>query len=54
MDPLNTYFENIRMVDITWQMYQEALHKLENKFAHQTIDGIHRTGGMIFKKKRCN
>ncbi|SET76819.1 Site-specific recombinase XerD [Oceanobacillus limi] len=47
---LNIYFENIRMVDITWQMYQEALHKLEKKFAHQTIDGIHRTGRMIFKK----
>lgn len=47
---LNSHFENIRMVDITWQMYQEALHKLEKKFAHQTVDGIHRTGRMIFKK----
>ncbi|MBN6889801.1 integrase [Cytobacillus horneckiae] len=47
---LNKYFENIRMVDITWNMYQEALHNLEKVFAHQTIDGIHRTGRMIFKK----
>ncbi|MEA1855627.1 tyrosine-type recombinase/integrase [Cytobacillus sp. OWB-43] len=47
---LNKYFENIRLVDITWNMYQEALHNLEKIFAHQTIDGIHRTGRMIFKK----
>ncbi len=47
---LNKYFQNIRMVDITWYMYQQALHNLEKNFAHRTIDGIHRTGRMILKK----
>ncbi|WP_339183227.1 tyrosine-type recombinase/integrase [Oceanobacillus sp. FSL W7-1293] len=47
---LNTHFENIRMIDITWNVYQEALHKLQDKYAYQTVHGIHTTGKMIFKK----
>ena len=46
---LNTHFENIRMIDITWNVYQEALHKLQDKYAYQTVHGIHTTGKMIFK-----
>nr|WP_280518664.1 tyrosine-type recombinase/integrase [Lederbergia wuyishanensis] len=44
------YFKNIKMADITQQQYQNALGKLNQKFARNTLDGIHRTGRMIFRK----
>ncbi len=44
------YFKNIKMADITQQQYQSALGKLNQKFAKSTLDGIHRTGRMIFRK----
>ena len=50
IDNLNKQLKNIRMVDITWKKYQNALHELDKKFAKNTLDGIHGTGKMIFKK----
>lgn len=49
---LNKHLENIKMTDITWQRYQNAIHKLSNEFAKNTLDGIHVTAGMIFNKAR--
>lgn len=47
---LNKHFKNIRITDISWQQYQKALHDMHEQFAKNTLDGIHRTGRMIFKK----
>ncbi len=44
------FFENIKMTDITQQQYQNALGKLNQKFARNTLTGIHNTGKMIFRK----
>lgn len=50
MNNLKTHFGNIKMIDISWQQYQKVLHELHQRFAKNTLDGIHRTGRMIFKK----
>ncbi|MGF7046337.1 integrase [Paenibacillus sp. DS2015] len=48
---LSTFFAKIPIKDITRRQYQNALNKLkENGYAENTIDGVHRTGRMIFKK----
>ncbi|WP_340397764.1 tyrosine-type recombinase/integrase [Paenibacillus sp. FSL E2-0202] len=44
------FFAKLRMRDISRQRYQEALISLKDNFADNTLDGIHRTGRMIFKK----
>jgi len=41
-------FEFLKMKDITKKQYQDMLNNL--KGAENTLDGIHRTGRMIFKK----
>ncbi|EJW14131.1 tyrosine-type recombinase/integrase [Paenibacillus alvei] len=48
---LSTRLGKIKMKDITKQQYQKALDDFfEEGLAENTIDGIHRTGRMIFKK----
>lgn len=49
---LNSHLKNIKMNDVTWQRYQNALHKLHKEFAKSTLEGIHGTARMIFKKAR--
>lgn len=45
------YFAKIKLKDITRKNYQDALQNLFNRgFAENTVDGVHRTGRMIFKK----
>ncbi|WP_328801992.1 tyrosine-type recombinase/integrase [Paenibacillus sp. LX16] len=52
IDKLSPYFAKLRMKDITKKRYQNALNDLKETkgFADNTLDGIHRTGRMIFKK----
>jgi len=48
---LTPYFEKLKMKNITRKQYQEALDELKSKgFSDNTLDGVHRTGRMIFKK----
>lgn len=48
---LITYFAKLNMKNISKKRYQDALFDLkEKKYADNTLDGIHRTGRMIFKK----
>lgn len=48
---LMTYFAHYKMKDITRKMYQSALSKLKAEgLAKNTLEGIHCTGRMIFKK----
>lgn len=45
------YFGNLKLKDITRKMYQDMLIDLKKKgYADNTLDGIHTTGRMIFKK----
>ena len=48
---LMTYFAHYKMKDITRKIYQNALNELKAaKLAKNTLEGIHCTGRMIFKK----
>ena len=48
---LMDYLAHLKMKDITRTTYQKALDKLvERGFARNTLEGVHRTGRMIFKK----
>ena len=48
---LKTYFAHYKMKDITRKMYQNALNKLKAEgLSKSTLEGIHCTGRMIFKK----
>lgn len=48
---LMDYFGCLKMKDITKKQYQNALLDLKEKgFADNTLDGVHATGRMIFKK----
>lgn len=54
---LKPYFNKLKMKNITRDMYQDALNDLKENgkkegvgYAENTLDGIHRTGRMIFKK----
>ncbi|TYO69957.1 site-specific integrase [Rossellomorea marisflavi] len=48
---LNPYFSHLKLKDITAKRYQDALNDLKGKgYADNTMDGVHRTGRMIFKK----
>lgn len=56
---LAPYFNYLKVKDITSDMYQDALNDLKTKeyregikYADNTIDGVHRTGRMIFKWAR--
>jgi len=51
IDKLMPYFGKLKLKDITRKQYQDALNDLHKKgYADNTIDGIHRTGRMIFKR----
>jgi integrase len=48
---LMTYFAHYKMKDITRKIYQIALNELKvSELARNTLEGIHCTGRMIFKK----
>ncbi|MDP4158172.1 MAG: site-specific integrase [Bacillota bacterium] len=48
---LLAYFAKYKMKNITRKLYQSALNDLKDKgLAHTTLEGIHCTGRMIFKK----
>lgn len=45
------YFGKLKMKSISRVQYQDALNNLKEKgYADNTLDGVHRTGRMIFKK----
>jgi len=51
IDKLMPYFKYLKIKNITKKQYQDALIDLKAKgFADNTLDGIHSTGRMIFKK----
>lgn len=47
---LNKHLECLKMKDITLKNYQDALYELHEELAFNTLDGVHRTGRMIFKR----
>lgn len=51
VNKLLPYFSLLKLKDITSKRYQDALNDLKQKgYADNTLDGVHRTGRMIFKK----
>lgn len=50
IDKLMPYFAHVKLKNITTEMYKQALYALKKSYAGNTVDGIHRTGRMIFKK----
>ncbi|MEN2768063.1 tyrosine-type recombinase/integrase [Ornithinibacillus xuwenensis] len=50
IDKLMPYFAYLKLTDITLKKYQDTLNDLKEKYANNTLDGIHRTGRMIFRK----
>lgn len=51
INKLLPYFSLLKLKDITLKRYQAALNDLKQKgYADNTLDGVHRTGRMIFKK----
>lgn len=50
INKLMPYFAHVKLKDIKSNHYEEALKDLKKQFAANTVDGIHRTGRMIFKK----
>lgn len=51
INKLLPYFSQLKLKDITAKRYQNALNDLKEKgYADNTLDGVHRTGRMIFKK----
>jgi integrase len=51
LDHLNRFFGNKKIKDITRKQYQAMLTSLHNKgYAFNTLDGIHATGRMVFRK----
>ncbi|WML24135.1 site-specific integrase [Neobacillus sp. OS1-33] len=51
INKLLPYFSLLKLKDITSKRYQDALNDLKEKgYADNTLDGVHRTGRMIFKK----
>lgn len=50
INKLLDYFAQVKLKEITKEMYQAALDDLKDRdFAENTIEGIHTTGKMIFK-----
>ncbi|SFF88974.1 Site-specific recombinase XerD [Halobacillus alkaliphilus] len=48
---LRRYFSKMKLSDVTRKHYQAFLDDLHEKgYAHNTLDGIHTTGRMLFKK----
>ena len=55
INKLLPYFSLLKLKDITSKRYQDALNDLKEKgYADNTLDGVHRTGRMIFKKAHRN
>ncbi|QAS52355.1 tyrosine-type recombinase/integrase [Halobacillus litoralis] len=51
LDHLNRFFGNKKIKDITRKQYQALLASLHNAgYAFNTLDGIHATGRMVFRK----
>lgn len=51
LDRLVDYFAQTKIKNITKLLYQNALNNLHEKgYAHNTLDGIHTAGRMLFKK----
>ncbi|REJ07981.1 site-specific integrase [Halobacillus trueperi] len=51
LDHLNRFFGNKKIKDITRKQYQAMLASLHNAgYAFNTLDGIHATGRMVFRK----
>jgi integrase len=51
INKLLPYFSLLKLKDITAKKYQDTLNDLKEKgYADNTLDGVHRTGRMIFKK----
>lgn len=50
INKLSSFFKKLKMRDITQKQYQDAVNKLFEKYADNTIHGVHTTGRMIFKK----
>lgn len=51
LDRLIDYFAQSKIKNITKLMYQNSLNDLHEKgYAHNTLDGIHTSGRMVFKK----
>ncbi|MYL21655.1 tyrosine-type recombinase/integrase [Halobacillus litoralis] len=51
LDHLNKFFGNKKIKDITRKQYQAMLASLHNAgYAFNTLDGIHATGRMVFRK----
>jgi integrase len=50
IDKLMPYLAFVKLKDIKSNHYEEALKDLKSQFSANTVDGIHRTGRMIFKK----
>ena len=44
------YFAHVKLKDIKSNHYEDALKDLKKQYAPSTVDGIYRTGRMIFKK----
>jgi integrase len=51
IDKLMPYLANLKIKDVTLKKYQDALNDLKKRgYADNTLEGIHRTGRMIFRK----
>lgn len=50
IEALMPHFAKLQMKKITRKTYQDALCSLKEKYAHNTLKGINRTGKMIFEK----
>ncbi|PQD94389.1 site-specific integrase [Pradoshia eiseniae] len=54
INKLIPYFAHMKIKDVTRKKYQEAINDLkEQGFAYNTLDGVHRTGKMIFRKAKA-
>ena len=53
INKLLPYLAHLKLKDVTRKIYQDAINDLKAKgYAHNTLDGVHRTGKMLFKKAR--
>ncbi|KGX90044.1 tyrosine-type recombinase/integrase [Pontibacillus marinus] len=50
IEKLMPYFAYLRLKNIKSDQYEDAIKDLKKHYAPNTVDGIHRTGRMIFKK----
>lgn len=50
IDKLMPYFAYVKLKDIKSNHYEDAIKDLKKQYAPNTVDGVHRTGRMIFKK----